>query len=70
MAAIFTRGRLGAHPHDGALAQLLLDLGDGEVQCLAAVDVVLFLLLVFGGHVEPSPDLEMDDFESLMHEQR
>ena len=37
--------RLGAHPHDGALAQLLLDLGDGEVQRLAAFGVELFVLL-------------------------
>ena len=29
--------RIGAHPHDGSLAELLLDLGDGESECLAAI---------------------------------
>jgi hypothetical protein len=48
----------------------IFDLGDGEVQGFPALDIVLFLLLVFGGHVEPSPDIEMDDFESLMHNQQ
>ena len=30
-------GGVGAHPHDGALAELLLDLGDGEPERLPAV---------------------------------
>src|SRR5207244_12178793 len=30
-------GRIGPHPHDGALAAGLLDLGDGEVESLFAL---------------------------------
>ena len=37
MAATLTRADVGAHPHDGALAELLLDLGDGEPERLPAV---------------------------------
>src|SRR5690606_39703658 len=35
---------VGAHSHDGALAELLLDLGDGEIEGLLAVGV--------GGHAD------------------
>ena len=48
---------VGAHPHDGALAQLLLDLGDGEVQGLAAFGIELVL---FGSHLWCSACVKMD----------
>jgi hypothetical protein len=32
-------GGVGPHPHDGAFAQLLLDLGDGQAQGLLALVV-------------------------------
>ena len=42
--------RVGAHPHDGALAELLLDLGDSEPESFAAVG---FEPGFVSGHVLP-----------------
>ena len=50
MAAHLDPGVLGAHPHDGALAELLLDLGDGQSESLAAVGVEPGFV---SGHVFP-----------------
>jgi hypothetical protein len=54
---------LRPHPHDRTLAQLLLDLGDGQIERLTALGVQFGFLDVGDGHENPS-NKNVDDFAS------